>query len=141
MKDPLDTELRAYEILGVPRDAGRDEINRAFARLIDEQPERLDELRNAWDRLRFADRRLQEDIWYYPEAGEPEVEAAGEHLSGEFDWEPAIPAFEIGVELTDLAEGRFRRDFGRLEFREVKVGHLDRYDGEPAEILPVVFDK
>jgi hypothetical protein len=140
MKDPLDTGQRAYEVLGVRRDASRDEINRAYARLTREQPGRGAELRNAWDRLRRPVHRLEEDLWYYAvvELDTPETPVeSGEEIS----LEPELPLLEVGLEFTDVAQGRYRRDFSGLEFREIKISHISAYDTEVADLLPIVFDR
>ncbi len=131
MKDPLDKKERAYEILGVGQDASVNEINQAYARLTREHPERRAELANAWQRLRKAQTRLEEDFWHYmiPDAGEGDAPA--DNLSDKFPWDPALPPLEVGLEHTDLAGSRYRRDFTPVTFRDVRLSHLERYDTPP----------
>lgn len=141
MKDPLDNKPRAYEVLGLRRSVTLAEINATYARLAKESPSRRPELTNAWQRLRRPETRLEEDFWYYAvgdaEGGERVIADSRE----EFPWDPALPPLEIGLELTDLAEDRYRRDFGPLELRDIELSDVDRYDEEPAAALPLVFDK
>ena len=142
MKDPLDSKQRAYEVLGVNRNATLDEINKAYARLAADPKNisRRQELTNAWQRLRRLETRLQEDFWYY----EVREEEPTGHLSAdsreEFPWDPVLPLVVVGAEFTDLDEGRYRRDFSPLKFRSMKLTHIDSYD-EEATPIPIVFDK
>jgi len=141
MKDPLDTKQRAYEILGVGQNATLDEINKAYAELARKYPARRTELTNAWQRLRRPETRLEEDLWYYAVRDAEQVEHVVVDTREEFPWDPALPPLEVGLEFTDLADGRYRRDFSPIAFREVKLSHLDRYDEAPGATLPLRFDQ
>jgi curved DNA-binding protein CbpA len=141
MKDPLDSQARAYEVLGVSQSATLAEINAAYARLAAQYPARRQELTTAWQRLRRPDTRLEEDFWYYVvgEGGTVEPSSAG--AREQFPWDPVVPPLSLGLEATDLAQDRFLRDFGPLASHDVALSHLEHYDTEPATVLPIVFDK
>lgn len=141
MKDPLDTKQRAYEVLGLYRSATLAEINAAYARLAKENPSRRPELTNAWQRLRRPETRLEEDFWYYAAGDTKGVTHVAADSREEFRWDPALPPLEVGPGLTDLAEGRYQRDFGPLELRNIKLSYVDRDNEEPTVSLPLVFDK
>jgi hypothetical protein len=140
MKDPLDSKQRAYEVLGLPRTASRDEINAAYASLTKQYPARRQEVTNAWQKLRRPETRLEEDFWYYmvgdgnsqqqntPTADEPLV------------CDPVAPPLDVGIEVTDLADNRWKHVVPPREFRDLKLSHIERYD-EPVKQLPVTFDK
>jgi hypothetical protein len=142
MKDPLDNKNRPYEILGVGRNATLAEINAAYARLAGENPSRRQELTNAWHCLRRSEKRLEEDFWYYVgvdgETGRGSIEV--ESQDG-FHWDPELPPLDIGSWIVDLADGCFRRDFRPLEFRDLKLSRISRYEEEPAATFAVEFDK
>ncbi len=142
MKDPLDRKKRAYELLGVPRNAMLAEINAAYARrLAAENPSRRQELTNAWHRLRRSEKRLEEDFWYYAGVdGETGGSIEVDPQDG-FHWDPELPPLDIGSWITDLADGCFRRDFRPLEFRDLKLSRISRYEEEPAATFAVQFDK
>jgi len=140
MKDPLDNKDRAYELLGIGRNATLAEVNAAYARLAREQPSRRQELTNAWQRLRRSETRLEEDFWYYVvEQAEPAEPSAARREA--FAWDPAVPTLHLGREHTDLAGDRYQRDFTPIEYREVKLTDLPHYDEPVALSVPVVFDK
>lgn len=143
MKDPLDSKQRAYEVLGVDRNATLDEINKAYARLAADPKNisRRQELTNAWQRLRRTETRLEEDFWYYTVEHDEHAEHTATDPHEEFRWDPALPPLEIGLEFTDLAEGRYRQDLRPLEFRDIRLTHIDRYDEQPAATIPIVFDR
>ena len=141
MKDPLDRRKRAYELLEVSRNAAPAEINAAYARLAAGNPSRRQELTNAWHCLRRSEKRLEEDFWYYAGAdGETwgSIEAASQDG---FQWEPELPPLDIGSWVADPADGRFRRDFRPLEFRDPKLSRIARYEEDPAATFAVEFDK
>lgn len=146
MKDPLDARARAYEVLGLTQNATLAEISAAYARLAAKQPARRQELTNAWQRLRRPETRIEEDFWYYlveadGQAGGKVVTAPAADQDGPFRWDPVLPRLEVGLELTDLADGRWRRDFSPLETRDVTLSHLERYDEEPTAAHTPVFDR
>ncbi|MBI4493555.1 MAG: hypothetical protein HY690_12265 [Chloroflexi bacterium] len=141
MKDPLDSKERPYEILGVGRNATLAEIDAAYARLTAEHPARRQELTQAWQRLHRPETRLEEDFWYYPVGDAEHERDGGAELQVELQWDPALPAVEIDLAFTDLAEGRYRADFRPLEFRAMKLAHLDRYDAQPKTLFRPAFDR
>ena len=141
MKDPADRKERAYDTLGLRRDATLGEVNAAYARLAAKDPSRRQKLTNAWQCLRKPETRLEEDLWYYP-GGDSDAEAPSEpEPPNPFAADNAVPSLVIGVELTDLADGAFRRDFTPLHFREVHWQHLDGYEEDPLAALPIEFEK
>jgi hypothetical protein len=143
MKDPLDHNRRAYEVLGVGRDATPDEINKAYARLAADPKNvmRRQELTNAWQRLRRPETRLEEDFWYYDVGDAEKAEPGPADTREGFPWDPALPPIVLGPEVTDLAGDRCGRDFGPLAFRELTLTHLERYDEAPAAVLPLTFER
>ncbi len=141
MRDPLDRKNRAYELLGVPRNATLAEINAAYARLAAENPSRRQELTNAWQRLRRPETRFEEDFWYYAGSDKEKEEAVEADSSDGFHLDPELPPLNVTPWITDLADGRYRRDFRRLEFRDLKLSRIPSYEEEPTAALAVVFDK
>lgn len=144
MKDPLDKNERAYEILEVPEHAGPNEINAAYARLTAQRPDRRPALTNAWQRLRRPDTRFEEDFWYY--SVDDKAEGPGPRATDaqvRVPWDPVLPAraLELGLEFTDLSDGGYMKDFTQIEFREIKLSYTHRYDEEAGVGLDVVIDK
>lgn len=63
-----DRAIDPYETLGVGREAGDEEIKRAYFRLVREhpperEPERFREVRAAYDRIRTAERRSATNLF------------------------------------------------------------------------------
>jgi hypothetical protein len=141
MKDPLDNKARAYEVLGVHRNASREGITAAYNALCRREPARRRQLTLAWHRLRKPETRIEEDFWYYDVADQDRVEQASSVGDEAFEWDPVLPPIEIGLEFTDLAQGRYRRDFSALEYRKVEMSHLGRFDEDPAAAIPINFDR
>jgi hypothetical protein len=143
MKDPLDTEKRAYEVLGVRRNATPAEINAAYARRTAQDPSMRQELTQAWQQLRKAATRLKEDFWYYPVGDAERIEQKPSEERQALYLDPVLPvtAIEMGCEYTDLADGKYAKDFTQIRFRKIKLSYTDRYDEAPDFILPIVFDR
>jgi hypothetical protein len=141
MKDPLDNKVRPYDVLGIDTNASRDEITAAFHALCIKQPARRRELALAWHRLRRPETRIEEDFWYYDVSDSAPAQGAARGDGEAFDWDPVPPPMEIGLEFTDLADNRYRRDFSPLECRNVEMSHMPRFDEDPAAEIPINFDR
>lgn len=143
MKDPLDSRQRAYEVLGIGRNATLAEINAAYARLTAREPSRRQELTNAWQQLRRPETRFDEDFWYYAVGDADRLESAVPAPVEALPWDPALPpaALDIGREYTDLANGHHHRDFTPISFRDIELKDSGRYDGQPEIDLPLRFDR
>ena len=84
MKDPLDRKQRAFELLGLGRNATLAEINAAYVRLAAMDRSRRQELTDAWHRLRRPETRLEEDFWYYSVAEVERPESVAPFGADEF---------------------------------------------------------
>lgn len=65
MKDPLQKEPTAYDILGISQNAAMDEIKKAFARALREKKYTPQQIAEAHKRLLNVETRLEEDFFYY----------------------------------------------------------------------------
>lgn len=65
MKDPLQKEPTAYDILGISRNATMDEIKRAFGQALQEKKYAPQQIAEAHKRLLNVETRLEEDFFYY----------------------------------------------------------------------------
>lgn len=143
MKDPLDPEERAYEVLGVGRNATLSEINAAYAMMAAQNPSLRRQLTHAWQQLRKSATRFKEDFWYY-QVGDDE-NAGKESLDKRqaLHLDPALPVSSADLcrEHTDLAKGRYHKSFTDIEFRPMKLSDSERYDEDPGYALPIVFDR
>ena len=143
MKDPLDKKKRAYELLNIDRHATLPEINAVYARLCAEDPSKRQELTNAWQRLRRADTRLEEDFWYYNIAKVKTIDRVNLDMSDTVLSQPVLPpdALEVGLECTELANELYRNDFRPIEFEAIRLNDIEGYDEEPALAVPIIFDR
>jgi hypothetical protein len=143
MKDPLDNRKRAYEILDISQNASVAEINAAFARLIANDRSRLQELNIAWNKLRKAETRLEEDFWYYDLGQSDKIEGTITGVHEELSLDPILPpeASNINLKCIDLSEERYRNDFAPIEFREFKLSDIITYNEVSMYIPPLNFDK
>jgi hypothetical protein len=139
MKDPLDKKERAYDILGVDRDAGKQKIMAAYGVMVRKQGAKA---QNAWNKLLKPENRFEEDFWYYP-VGDQEKLEISDAGSDKIPLEPEAPAFVSNVDIryTDLAAERFRKDFRPIQWRKVEFEDLAHYEDDLKELLPIVFDK
>ncbi|HUU70659.1 MAG TPA: molecular chaperone DnaJ [Planctomycetota bacterium] len=131
-----------YEVLGVNRDAGEEEIKKAFRKLAlkyhpDKNPDnrkeaegRFKEVAEAYDVLSDAQKRQQ-----YDRFGHEGMRGAGVHTYSDFSFEDILRAFGFGGDI--FGEGMFGDIFGRergirrgsdiehvltLEFEEAVLG-------------------
>lgn len=139
MKDPLDLQERAYEILEISKNASKREIDMAYALQSRTKPTRRNELTQAWHQLRKPEARFEVDFWYYAAAAETrEVEGNLQPLE-QLEWEPEPPPLEIQPVLPDLEDAGYSRYFKTLEFRECPINYSRSYDAAPAKSLAIPF--
>jgi hypothetical protein len=143
MKDPLDTKERPYEVLGVGQNSTMDEINKAWAKLVKDPKARTRrrDINSAWHRIRKAETRVEDDIWSYSiHSSESAVAVPGEVSAWVMTADPILPDLSLGIEVTDLGTGRYRQDFRPMEFREIRLSHIEHYDPAGVPYLAVTFD-
>jgi len=144
MKDPSDTRKGAYDLLEVSHDASAGEIKQAYAKGVRKMRSRRTDIMRAWHKLRKPSDRFEEDFWYYRSSDQNldmEDETVSE-LSEKLLLEPSPPSLNLGLEMTDLAEGHNRGDYPPLEFRTVQVKEIETYDDPPVgRSMPVRFDQ
>lgn len=85
MKDPLDHEIHAYDVLDVSPSSTPEMIQEAYTRLAQSRAGHVRERAYAWHRLRQPEMRMAEDFWYYPRTLWPEMSTAPDECVEEAD--------------------------------------------------------
>ena len=129
LKDPDDDQPRAFELLGLTGMPSASEVQRAYALQTGKTTDRSArvQLTEAWRRLRTAEGRLEETIWYYPLGALPDLAALGdEGLFLEALRPPHVP-FDLSGLCIDLLDAANPDACPVLDCPEVNLEELPAY--------------
>lgn len=138
MKDPLDVEERPYEVLGTAPDASIAEVEKKYLAFIRDRKNirRRHAATVAYDRLRRVERRLEDEMFYYPsvDVSESEIQT-GPPMP--FEHELAPP--NLDFDLCELAKywQVGEDDYEPLTEREVQLGNISFFQESLLSCLPM----
>jgi hypothetical protein len=142
MKDPFDKEERPYELLGVSPDASIAEVHKAYTGFMRDRTKlpKRHSAAIARDRLSRIQRRIEDELFYYPSGGATGVKLAQGEIPP-FDHEPAPPDVGIDVPGLVLHWPVDEADFDPVGERNVQIGNISVFEERMLACLPIEFPK
>ncbi len=131
-----------YDLLEISPTATARDIVAAYPRALAAKRQRASEVQHAFNELRNPRRRLEHDLLLFCSLG---GSADVEQFSSDYG-RVSLPTLTaepvpVGPALTDLAMGRYRRDYRHPPRRKVRLTARARYANPAWDLLPVMLDR
>jgi len=140
MKDPLDCEERPYEVLGVSPDIRAIETEKIYGAFLKDRRNiaRRQAARVAYDRIRRIERRVEDEMFYYPcTAAALDALLGGEIPPFTHDAVPPPVDFDI-VALATQCQA-CSEDFDPFSTRKVQLALISIFEERLLKCLPIEF--
>lgn len=142
MKDPLDSEERPYEVLGIAPDTSIPAVQKAYSSFLMDRKNmaRRPAAAIARDRMSRLDRRLQDEMLYYP-SGSSGITDLRKGEASEFTHEVVPPKLELDID-TMISRWTLDEDeYDQLGERRVQFASISTYEEGLLSCLPIDFPK